>query len=278
MTKEWYQIIQKTDFHFNLKVSKKAEIFSEDYFKKLYKKEEKAWLQLFEEESKYKLEDIYPEEFQVEEDDELIFGTPEFEKAKKEYLEMRERERLIWENPSPFDPEKEKKFFKQSFRSNLKDLKEGVPDVILNKIADIRVLALNWASTDIKKELTAYCKANEKAMELVIKEYWKEYRKNFKKAVPDFYENFNIHDCRIISYRKVRKDIILSLDNIGSISTINKLILKNCSVIKQDESLRGAWWLYDEIYKTNDGYELHVLLFKNDLIDFIVTVSDIECK
>ncbi|MDF2596910.1 MAG: hypothetical protein K0R69_3251 [Clostridia bacterium] len=42
--------------------------------------------------------------------------------------------------------------------------------------------------------------------------------------------------------------------------------------------LNGAWWLYDEIYGTNDGYEIHVLLQKNELIDFIFTVTDVEFK
>ncbi len=51
MTKEWYETHQKTSFHLPLKVSKKAEVFSEDYFKKLYKSEEKAWLSLQENDS-----------------------------------------------------------------------------------------------------------------------------------------------------------------------------------------------------------------------------------
>lgn len=44
MSKEWYETMQKTDFHLLLRVSKKAGMFSEDYFKKLYKSEEKARL------------------------------------------------------------------------------------------------------------------------------------------------------------------------------------------------------------------------------------------
>jgi hypothetical protein len=46
MTKEWYETMQNTGFHLLLRVSKNAEVLSEDYFKKLYKREEKAWLRL----------------------------------------------------------------------------------------------------------------------------------------------------------------------------------------------------------------------------------------
>ena len=39
LTKEFYNAMQKMSLHFPLRASKKAEVFSEDYFKKLYKKE-----------------------------------------------------------------------------------------------------------------------------------------------------------------------------------------------------------------------------------------------
>lgn len=55
--------MQKTSFYLSLRVSKEAGVFSEDYFKKFYKSEEKAWLRLQEDASKVQFEDIYPEEF-----------------------------------------------------------------------------------------------------------------------------------------------------------------------------------------------------------------------
>ena len=58
MTKDWYETMQKTDLHLLLKVSKKAAVFSEDYFKELYKREEKKWLQLQSEVSEVQFEDI----------------------------------------------------------------------------------------------------------------------------------------------------------------------------------------------------------------------------
>ena len=41
MTKEWYETAQKTSYHLGLKVSKKAETYSECYFKELYKQKSK---------------------------------------------------------------------------------------------------------------------------------------------------------------------------------------------------------------------------------------------
>jgi hypothetical protein len=307
MTKEWYETAQKCSFHLPLKVSKKAEVFSIDYFRNLYKSEEKAWLRLQENVSDEKFEDIYPDEFQAEYYDGRQLEPSEFEKAKKVYFEMREQARLDFINPPAFDPIQEKKNFKQALQSNVKYLKRNLPDEILQQIADIRVLALDRASADIKKEITAYCKVNEKAVDSAINAYWKEYKMSFKNGEPTFAENFNFHDCIVVACRKKGKDIVLtldnsgveysnfhdcivvarkkggdivlSLDNSGGFTTINQIIFKNCSILKKDKPLHGAWWLYDEIYKTNDGYEIHTLLDKNGkLIDFIVYATDVWYK
>ncbi|MHC1694943.1 MAG: DUF4085 family protein [Eubacteriales bacterium] len=276
MTKEWYETMQKTSFHLLLKVSKKAEVLSEDYFKRLYKSEEKACLKLQEDVSNVKFEDIYPDEFQADYADGRPLEPAEFEEAKKEYFRMREQACLSFANKPAFNTENEKKRFKQSFRYNIKHLERNLPNEILQKIADIRVLALNHASADIKKEITAYCKANEKAVESATKLYWNEYKKNFRSGELAFTENFSFHDCKVISCRKKGKDIVLILDNSGGFTAINQIILKNCMILKQYTPLHGAWWLYDKIYKTNDGYEIHILLQKNELVDFIVIVTDVE--
>ena len=278
MTKEWYETMQKTDFHLLLRVSKKADVFSEDYFKKLYKSKEKAWLRLQEDVSKVQFEDIYPDEFQAEYADGHPLKPSEFEEAKKEYFEMREKARLNFVNTPAFDPEQEKKNFKQALQHNVKHLERNLPGEILQKIADIRVLALNHASADIKKEITAYCKENEKAVESATNAYWNEQKNSFKNGEPAFSENFNFHDCKVISCRNKGKDTVLTLDNSGGFISISQIIFKNCSILKQDTPLHRAWWLYDEMYKTDAGYEIHVLLQKKELIDFIVTVTDVEYK
>ena len=46
LTKEWYDTMQKTGLHLLLKVSKKAEVFSEEFFRELYEREENKWLNL----------------------------------------------------------------------------------------------------------------------------------------------------------------------------------------------------------------------------------------
>jgi len=282
MTKEWYETCQKTDCYFSLKVSKQAESFSEDYFKTLYKKEEAAWLKSQEEMSNLSIEEIYPYEFIAENIDGSPLEPEEFEKAKKEYFEMREQAWLEYDDNRPvFDPEQEKKTFKQALRYNIKWLKTNLPDEILRNVADIRVLALDRASAAIKKEITAFCKANNKVMKSALEAYWKEHKKRFRHNEPSFLEMFNFHDCIVISCRKKGTDLIITLDNSGGFTNINQIVFKNCIIMKQDKPLYGAWWLYDEIYFSDRGYEIHALLLGksgNELLDFIVDVTDVEYK
>lgn len=277
LTKERYETMHKSSFHLNLRVSQKAEVFSEDYFRKLYKREEKAWLRLQEDVSKVQVEDIFPEDFQVAYVDGYPLEPSEIERVKKEYLELRERMLVNYLNRPAFDYEQEKKNFKKALQLNVIHLKRNLPVEIQQKIADIRVLALNRVSADIKKELTAYCKANRKAVESAVKAYWKEYKKRFRNGEPAFAEKFNFHDCTVISCRKKGNDTVITLDS-GGYTNIKQVIFKNCLIIKQDTSLRGAWWLYNEIYKTGEGFEIHILLQKKELIDFIVSVTDVEYK
>jgi hypothetical protein len=276
LTKEWYETMQKTSFNLLLKVSKKAETYSEAYFNELYKREEKKWLKYREEVSKLKLEDIYPEKFEAEYDDGISMDPSAYEEAKRDYFEMREQVRLDLENAPPFDPDQEKEDFRQAFRYGVKHLEENLPDHILQKVADVRVLALNRASADVKKIITAYCKANEKIVESTLKAYEAEYGRTFKDAEPDFAEGFDFHDCKVVSCRKKGKDLVITIDNSGGFTTISQIIFRNCSILLQDKRLHGAWWLYDEVYRKNDRYEVHILLQSHkELVDFIVNVTDV---
>lgn len=112
-------------------------------------------------------------------------------------------------------------------------------------------------------------------------EYLKDYKKQFGNNYPKFMENWILHDCDVVSSNFVKNDIILKIDNSGGYTKINEIRFKNAKVIKQDKDLKNLCWLYDEIYKKGDNYEIHVLFGSyNDAktYDFIIECSDVECK
>lgn len=276
LTKEWYETMQKTDLHLLLKVSKTAEAFSEEYFRELYKREEKNWLKLQKDVSEVKFEDIYPEDYHAAYPDGTPLEESLLEEARKSYFEQREQARLKFNNRPEFNIEEKKKRFKQSFRYNLKRLKNSLPESILLKVADIRVLALNYASREVKQEITQFCKQNEKSTRAAMAAYQKQYRKQFKTGAPAFVEELNLHDCNVLSCRRAGNDVVMVLDNSEGFTNISTIRIKNCVVIKQDAPLHGAWCLYEEIYKAGESFEIHFLLDKNKLIDYIIVADDLE--
>lgn len=277
MTKEWYETMQKSDLHLLLRVSARAEAFSEDYYRELYRREEKKWLKLQKEVSEVRFDDIFGGEFEdVFVDASELLNEAEIEQAKQEYNATRERARTYFENQPPFDPEEERKNFRRSMLDNMKILKKKLPEEILRKVADLRVLALNYASAEVKREITKYCKQNEKQVRLAMDAYHKQYQKQFQSKVPAFAEELSLHDCEVLSCRKKGRDVLLTLDHSGGFTIISKIRMKNCKLIKQDAPLHGACCLYEEIYKVGERYEIHFLLLKKQLIDYIVSVDDLE--
>lgn len=212
MTKKWYNTMQKTDLHFFLKVSKKAETFSEEYFKELYKK----------------------------------FNT--------------DRKNTV------------------CYKNNLKKLKKKLPKYILDEVSDIRVLALGYASKNVYNKIEKYCEANERYVKKMMNDYDKYYEKEFKKKKPIFLDDFYFHDCVIVASRYVNNDIIFYINNKYEFAKKNKIIFKNGKIIKQESEFKNLMWLYEEIYRVNGKYEIHVLLANETgkLRNIIIECADVQ--
>ena len=269
--------------HILLTVSAEAEVFSEEYFKKLYNEKEQEWVDLKKRVSEVKFEDVYPAEFQGRNIDGSPLEEQLFKKLEKEYFEDRERAREAHDKLPPFDPEKQRQVFALRFESSVKYLQSNLPAEILQNVADIRVLALNRASEKVKKQITEYCENNRKITEQTVKDYQKEYKKQFKSKEPPFAEKLNLHDCYVLSCKNERNDIVISIDNGDDFTDVSTVTFVNCTVIKQDAPLDDACFIYDEIYENGEGYELHFLLRKcetdeMELLDFIVTADDVLLK
>ena len=276
-TKELYKATRYNDaLHMFLRISKNAEAFSEDYFKKLYKRKEYKFVHWRKTSYLYskdiKFEDIWPEEPQGG-------FIDESEQAKKAYFEQREKAKVIFANRPPFDSEQAKADFEKQFSVRLNMFKENLPDDILQKVADIRVLALGIASQEVKQEITRYCKQNKGRVASARKEYIKtriEYQKQHKE-LPFDEDIASLHDCNVVSCRKRRNSITLTFDGNGLFAKVTTIRMINCKIIKQDAPLHSARFLYNESYESGDGYEIHFLFEKDELIDFIVYADTLEC-
>lgn len=175
-----------------------------------------------------------------------------------------------------FDINEEKCNFDRRYRILKQQLISNLPGEILDNVADIRVLALNRCSKSVKEMISAFvteCNYNTKK---AINDYEEYELAQFQDDKPDFIGKFSFHDCVIASMRKRGNDYHLTfeLDDEDTWS-IRKLIFKNAVIINKERQLSGAWWLYEELHKTDTGYEACVLLDKKGLFEFSIKCDDL---
>lgn len=254
-TKELYWVMQRTDLHILLKVKKKAETFSEDFYRELYSQKLAERLEIDRGCSEVKGENIIFEwEFENKED---------FERAIREYT------------PPIFDPEQTKREFAAQHRCTVKRLRDTLPEHILEKTADVRVLALDVASAEVKRLITAFSKENERTLRRAFKELDKAEKRDFggEENMPEFCRE-SLHDCEVTSCRMRGRDLVLDIDSSGGFTNAVKVIFKNAEVVEREGKLSGAVWLYDEVYKCERGLEIHALLWKNGGLRYLT----VRCK
>lgn len=254
-TKEWYETTQKTSFHLLLNVNEKAEKFSEEFYRYIYEQREKEELKIAEESSRSRFEDIF---------DQLDFpDLEEYNKAREEF------------SPPKYDPEDLKVKFAKAQEYNIELLENSLPEYILEKVADIRVLALDYCTSEVKWLIENFCNENEEKTERAMDELMKAEKREFGGKMPEFTKE-SLHDCEITAVENVGGDIVIRFDNSGGFTDCKGVKFKNAEIVEQDGDLIGAVWLYDEIYKTENGFEIHALLAGEELKYFTVRCEDTE--
>lgn len=222
-TKEWYETMQHT--YFPVRVSAKAEVFSEEYFQDLYKRKQRKWL---------KNMHLYWEE---------------------DVAEGRE--------DGPWNEENERVEFERSFKNDISTMQDRLPEEILSMVADIRVLALGLCSRQVKQAIEQFCHENEKRVQKAFEDYNRHLEALQKKHDLSFLRHMEFHD-RVIDDIETNNDALkIRLRDPYEEDGIN-LCFENARILRRDESVSGGDWLYEEIHETQQGFELHVLCFNWD--------------
>lgn len=71
----------------------------------------------------------------------------------------------------------------------------------------------------------------------------------------------SLHDATVLSVEKLENELIVTLDCSGGFHYFTDIQLTFTGVAEASipEEFTGAWWLYNEIYLKDNGFELHVL-------------------
>ena len=173
-----------------------------------------------------------------------------------------------------FDPKVETRRFAQNYVDKKRRLLSDLPQEILNKVADVRVLALGYCTECVYALSQEFLEKNRVAYRSVIQAY-DDYINSELKDIPFINENF--HDGVVKSLRRKGNALVLEFDDPEGALSHGRIVFRNATVLQQDGRLCGAYWLYKELYKNAGGYEIHALLWRQwKLMDFIVQCSDVE--
>ncbi len=262
LTKEWYQKMQNGCLHLCLIEINKAEHFTEEYFYKVYKRQENHDIEI----ETFLYEIINNEKIYVN-----YKGSTRKQKQKwkKQFLRQDEDFKL--------NIEKGKKNFNDSYNRTLKYLESNLPKEILNEVADIRLLALNRCTPKVKKLITEFSKNNDKFVHECYNNYLIESSKSFGNQSSESYDKISYHDGFIHICEAIDSDLVIRISDVES--GLSEIIFKNYKLLSDNLAINHATWLYEELYKNENGLEVYVLFEKeNELIEFGVFAKEIVKK
>ncbi|MBQ2697288.1 MAG: hypothetical protein IJF59_01325, partial [Clostridia bacterium] len=203
------------------------------------------------------------------------FYHPATVEEAREVLEHNFREQLRqFEERPPFDPKPTEECFRHSYRGALRHAARRFPDWVRESV-DRRLLALNrvpeWVFRQLSQEEQAnrkeYARIEEEARQVLTGQELPE-------SLP---YPFPFHDAAVISFQRLDSEAALVVlpcglwpDRESPFCTLHFSGVRCVErekgfriVARQDasgETVSSCRYLYDELYKTEEGYELHLLL------------------
>lgn len=173
-----------------------------------------------------------------------------------------------------FDEGQERRLFREGYLRDLEIFRTRTPAKILERVADIRVLALGFCTEEVYRNFEDYRALCEKQTEKTMKEAW-----NLQKAQRQdkvWTGEHSLHDSRVLTMNREGEDLLIEFerDEDADWPQIRAIRFRDAGILKQEMPAPKSWWLYDEIWKSERGYEIHALLWKERGV-FELTI---ECR
>lgn len=180
---------------------------------------------------------------------------------------------------------KEGKDLRELNLRNLDDMRESLmrylPETFHPYIHD-GTLVTEFPTPDLRMLVNRWERDYERRMEKLDEEYQQHFE-SIKAKLPlnavELVEN-GLHDAVVRSVERPSEDqLILTLDCSGGFHYFTDVRLTFEGVTYSDvpADFNGAWWLYDEIYKTDHGFELHTL-FDSPMTETIIRARDLKIE
>ena len=217
---------------------------------------------------------------------------PETAEIARKYIEQERREREeAFEKRPPFDPAGTIKCFETCYKGMIRYCACGYPQWVRDTV-DNRLLALHRIPETAYERLKTEEAENQKAFDKIMREA--ESVLDAQDIPVRIKAQLFFHDACLLALKKNKADMELYLRKDGGwfdgTTPYIKIIFKNVSKLEREngfalrikrnsegEMISSCHYLYDELYRTDNGYELHILLATSKALRYLtICCEDIE--
>ena len=301
-TKEWYNLMQCMDYTCGMRCIPDKEYTDADikalYDKKLKKEIEKnrkmyntpvpmEWLYELLEPDKFDSNNFLFENKETGE-----FFHPETPEIAKTYIDEEcRRAREEFEKRLPFNPQETVDYFAEVYRRLLRVNYLHLPAWAVQAV-DKRLLALGYMPESVYRQLRKEEQKNKRAFERIMKKAEEDLEQQI--ISEKWKENLCFHDANLLSLKRVGSDVELCLRKDGMWpdgTPYARVVFKNITLFEREKGIvirkrmgqYGEWesnyvYLYNELYRTETGYEIHMLLSGKELRYLTIGCEDVEVE
>ena len=202
----------------------------------------------------------------VTDDRAAVFSEALYQQLREEKLhqwldDQRELRAYLEE---PYDEAAERQSFAECHSRELEEFQTRTPAQILAKVADIRVLALGLCTEEVYRDFADYRELCQKWTEKTMEEAW---NMCVSQGLDQIWTGeHTLHDSLILTMKREGEDLVIEFeyDADATWPEIKAARFRDAQILKQEQPVENAWWLYDEIWKSERGYEIHALLWRED--------------
>ncbi len=290
-TKAWYELMQDIgsadDFK---KIPDK--IYTAKEIKELYQKKLKK--EIREEKRSYDSEPFFlfgpedieqdqfdPEDWLIVDEETNEVSVPESIEQVVQQLEEEQRRAMEeFENRPPFDASEIIELFEECYKNRLRACKRTYPDWLVDEV-DHRLLALGYLPESIYIKFKEEISAKRKRLQSINRRAEKDLRKQSIDEEID--EALSLHDASLLSLRKAGNDIVMKVRKDGiwpdDQTPYRRVCFQNGIMIEKEVTARkylsddfydsNVAYLYHEIYKIDDGYEIHMMFYTTKGLGYV---------
>lgn len=282
--KEWYELMQNTDYSTENIRELPNKKYSDKEIKQIYNEQLEKEINIAYEEFNTPpdfselLEEIMDEDYCFNREDWVVFGeglkvrkAESKEEVVKSLLKEEKQALEEFENRGTFNKKEVIKDFKKMYKMELK-YKYEFPKWLYDEV-DNRLIALKALPKDVLNRLREEEKVNKEKFNKIKEEADRVSKQ--QNLSYDIINNFNFHDYPILSFNKVENGYEMVLENYES--KIIKVLFENAEILELEKlNFKDCYFLYDEIYSFDGGYEVHMMIESKGLKYVILKCGEIK--